>query len=116
MIDMNFTEKRKFSRLNSRIPVQYKMMTEYKDALQGSVTADIGEGGIRFVAYEFIPLSVKLKVEIFFPPLSNSISAVSRVAWIRKLSCADRYDVGLEFTDLPDSNRRLIASYITRKA
>ncbi len=113
---MNFTEKRRFSRFSSRIPVQYKKITEHKDALQGSVTADIGEGGIRFVAHEFIPLSIKLKLEIFLSPSSNSISAVSKVAWIRKLSCADRYDVGLEFTDLPDPNRRLIANYITRKA
>ena len=113
---MVFFEKRRFPRLNSRIPVRYKRITEYKDALQGTVTKDIGEGGIKVVANEFIPLSAKLRIELFLSPSSNSISAVSKVVWMRKLSYSDQYDGGLQFIDIPEVSRNLIATYIVRNS
>lgn len=116
MVGMGFLEKRRFPRLNSRIPVQYKKIAEYKDALQGTITRDIGEGGVRLVAHEFIPLFTKLKIEIFLSPLSNSISTISKVAWMRKIPYADQYDVGLEFIELPEISRKLIANYISKNS
>lgn len=113
---MVFMERRRFPRLNSRIPLQYKRAIRYKNALQGTITRNIGEGGVRFVAHEFIPLFIKLKVKMFLSSSSNSISALSKVIWVRKLPYLDRYDVGLEFIDLPDTGRKLIANYVSNKS
>lgn len=113
---MAFIERRRFPRLNSRIPIQYERIVGHKSTLRGTITGDIGGGGIKFIAQEFIPLFIKLKVKMFLTSSSNVILALSKVIWVRKLSCLDRYEVGLEFVDLPQINRRRITNYIGNRS
>lgn len=116
VMDMDFQEKRSFPRLNLRIPVQYKRIKGRTNILRATVTKDIGAGGVKLLSNDYIPLHTKLKVDIFLTPKSESVSAVSKIVWIQKHPRSDQYDLGLQFTDIPENNRTVISGYINRNS
>ena len=99
-------ERRKFSRKDLRLPVQYKSLKQLSDSSKGALTRDICEGGIRFIANEFITLSNRLVLTIILPAPFRSIKAISKVAWIRKVPVGDQYEIGNQFLNLSDEDRR----------
>ena len=80
----------------------------------GSLTKDIGEGGIRFKTNEFISLACRLVVEITLPTIAKPIKAISKVAWIRKLSSGDQYELGNQFLEISKEDRAIITDYVNR--
>jgi len=109
----NITERRRFQRIDSNLPLRYKNIKTATVPL-GSLTKDISEGGIRFKTNEFISLACRLVVEITLPTVQRPIKAISKVAWIRKLSPGEQYELGNQFLEISKEDRSVITDYVSR--
>ena len=109
----NVMEKRRFQRIDSNLPLRYKNIKTATVPV-GSLTKDISEGGIRFKTNEFISLACRLVVEITLPTVQRPVKAISKVAWIRKLSSGEQYELGNQFLEISKEDRGLITDYMGR--
>ena len=109
----NVIEKRRFQRIDSSLPLRYKNI-KTATVPMGSLTKDISEGGIRFKTNEFISLACRLVVEVTLPTVPRPIKAISKVAWIRKLSSGEQYELGTQFLEISKEDRRFITDYVSR--
>ena len=109
----NIIEKRRFERIESNLPLRYKNIRTSTGPM-GSLTKNISEGGISFKTNEFISLACRLVVEINLPTVQRPIKAISKVAWIRKLSSGEQYELGNQFLEISKEDRGLITDYVSR--
>ena len=109
----NIIERRRFQRVDSDLPLRYKNI-KTATVPMGSITKDIGEGGIRFKTNEFISLACRLVVEVTLPTVPRPIKAISKVAWIRKLSSGEQYELGSQFLEISKDDRSVITDYMGR--
>ncbi len=109
----NITERRRFQRVDSNLPVRYRNLKTATIPM-GSLTKDISEGGIRFKTGEFISLACRLVVEITLPTVHRPIKAISKVAWIRKTSSGDQYELGNQFLEISKEDKAIITDYVNR--
>ena len=107
------TERRRFQRVDSNLPLKYKNLRTATVPM-GSLTKDIGEGGVSFKTNEFISLACRLVVELNIPTVPKPIKAISKVAWIRKLSSGDSYELGNQFLEISKEDRAIITDYVSR--
>lgn len=109
----NQTEKRKYPRITTHIPVKYRRLTDPEGEAKSSViTADISEAGIRFKVAEFISMACRLILELDVPMFSRPIKAISRVAWIAKASQDGNYEIGNQFLEMSKEDKELISEYV----
>jgi hypothetical protein len=111
------TERRQSPRVETSIPVRYKVLRDGVEAAgAGSVTCDLSTGGLRFTANEFLSTACRLILELDIPAVAEPIKAVSKVAWIQKANGGDdsRYTVGGRFMEITEKDRELIAKHISR--
>ncbi len=106
-------ERRRYQRVDFSLPIQYRNLRTTGNAA-GSLTKDIGEGGVRFKAGEFISLACRLVIEINLPTAPKPIKAISKVAWIKKLPTNDQYELGNQFLDMSKEDRGHIIDFITK--
>ena len=109
----NVAERRRWQRVDSNLPVRYKNL-KTSTVPMGTLTKDISEGGIRFKTNEFISLACRLVVEITLPTVPRPIKAISKVAWIRKMSSGDQYELGNQFLEISKEDRSVITDYVNR--
>ncbi len=105
----SLSEKRKFVRVHSSLPLHYR---DYEHFVS-SLSRDISEDGIRFTSNRFIPVSVKLLMDICLFHDAEPIKVITEVIWVEKLSHMDLYYVGAKFVDLSETHRRLISNYLS---
>jgi hypothetical protein len=104
----DFTEKRKFPRLDIRIPLQYREVRGDHISM-GTLTRNLSEGGFCFVIDRFLPLHSHLVIETILPGVEKPIKAVSKIAWIRKMPYGDEYEVGGQFLDITKPDRKVLS-------
>ncbi len=109
----NIVERRRFPRIDSNLSLRYRNLRTATVPI-GSLTKDIGEGGVRFKTNEFISLACRLVVEVTLPTSQRPIKAISKVAWIRKLSSGEQYELGNQFLEISKEDRGLITDYVSR--
>lgn len=107
-------EKRRYQRVQSVLPVQYKNLRKNGHLPVGSLTRNISEGGICFKSNEFISLACRLVVEISLPSLPKPIKAISKVAWIRKLPANEQYELGNQFLEMTKEDKTHITNFINK--
>lgn len=107
-------ERRRYKRVNSTIPLQYKKLRQLSERTVGAITNDVGEGGVRFIANEFLPLASRLVVEVFLPAQSAPIKAISKVAWIRKIVSTDQYEIGNQFLEVGKEDKINLSEYVAK--
>lgn len=107
-------EKRRYPRLNINVNVEYSVL-ETSESVAGN-TKNISAGGICLIVYEDIKPGTILKLQIYLPDNHNPIQATGKVVWRSKVEVvADkrvRFDTGIEFLDIKDSDRNIIAQHI----
>ena len=109
----NVVERRRFQRVGSNLPLKYRNLRTATVPM-GSITKDIGEGGIRFKTNEFISLACRLVVEIALPTVPKPIKAISKVAWIRKLPSGESYELGNQFLEISKEDKAIVMDYVNR--
>ncbi len=101
-------------RVDSTVPLQYKKLKELSEGTIGAITENVSEGGVRFMANEFLPLASRLVVEIFLPAQPKPIKAISKVAWIRKALSGEQYVIGNQFLDLTRDDLEQLSEYVKK--
>lgn len=109
---LNQEEKRKSRRFEITIPVEYKMLKGSPEVKKGSITKDLCRGGTRFITNEFLPYTARLVLDIALPIPQQSVSAVSKVAWIKKLSSDNRYEVGNQFLEMSKDDKARLSDFL----
>ncbi len=107
-------ERRSTPRINARIPVQFKDIQRQIEPYSGSITKDISEGGLRFVSGEFLSIFTRLLLEVSVPSFSRPIKAISKVAWIQKVPRSSQYDIGLQFMDMTEEDKKHLSAFIAK--
>jgi c-di-GMP-binding flagellar brake protein YcgR len=110
----NVEEKRRYKRVDSVLPVQYKNLRTATDLPIGSTTRNLSEGGICFKSSKFISLACRLVVEISLPTSPKPIKAISKVAWIRKLPSTDQYELGNQFLEITKEDKAHILNFVNQ--
>lgn len=96
---MQDADNRKFERILGDAEITYRVVAQSQ--AQGTLSKDISEGGIRFFCNEFIPLGSKLRVRVLIRSIPYSFQALAETRWIKEASGGARYEIGVEFTDIP---------------
>lgn len=105
-------ERRRHSRAESNLPIQYKNLKKITVAPIGTLTKDISEGGVRFRSSEFISLACRLVVEINLPTNPKPVKAISKVAWIKRLPATDQYELGNQFLEMTKEDKSRITEFV----
>ena len=97
--DKSDFDKRRFPRVKA--PVLYRPIKVLGPRRR---ILDISPGGVRIYSDEQLREEDQLELELFLPN-GQTIIATARVVWIKRLPPDEdaRFDVGLEFTSLPDN-------------
>jgi len=103
-------ERRKYVRIPDSSPVSYKVIPEEK--ISDYVAKDISQGGLRFFVHEFIPKDSLLKVRVTLSETTFSFEAVVKLMWINEVPYSDKYEVGVEFVNLPKESTEYLIDYI----
>jgi len=107
-------ERRKCARIDARLPLQFKDIQRPIETYAGSLTKDISESGVRFLSNDFLSIFTRLLLEVSVPSFSRPIKAISKVAWIRKVSRSNQYSVGLQFMDMTEEDKKHLLSFISK--
>ena len=105
-------EKRRYLRIESNLPIQFRNLRKSAELPVGSLTSNISEGGVRFKSNEFISLACRLIVEITLPTTHKPVKAISKVAWIRKLPLSDQYELGNQFLEISKEDKTHINNFV----
>jgi c-di-GMP-binding flagellar brake protein YcgR len=72
-------------------------------------TIDISLGGMRVYSDDELKVGAALEIDLLLEQ-DTAARCWARIAWIEKLpdSAGAQYDIGLEFTDIADEDRRLL--------
>lgn len=105
-------EKRKFTRFFEYDEISYSVIPHPKS--KNKLTLDLSEGGIRFIADEFIPLNSLLRLEIKLLHCSKVINAIAKVVRVKSLFGDERFEIGVEFIDIKKDDLALFKSLCQR--
>ena len=109
-------ERRRFPRLITSADVEYTILE--KKALQekDTVSKNISAGGICLIAYEKVGLGSLLDLKIRLEDINETLEVKGRVVWSSYFTFdadkKDRYDLGIEFIEINESDRQKISKYI----
>jgi hypothetical protein len=109
-----FKEKRKFRRILSDIPLQYKELGCDGAMGTGSLTGDLSEGGAKIRSRRFISLAARLMSEFKLPTSERPVKAIARVIWIKKTGPLNQHDVGLQFLEIAKDDKVAVANYVNQ--
>lgn len=105
-------ERRRYPRAEFNLPVRYKNLRSLGSSSIGSLSRDISEGGVRFKTNEFISLACRLVLEISLPTIPKPVKAISKVAWIRKASSGDIYEIGNQFLEITKEDKARVMEFV----
>ena len=109
---MGITERRKYPRWRANLPVRYRLLGE-SGMYRGSLSKDIGTGGVRVVTDRFLPKDKALNVEISLGKAKRRFLAKGRIAWTEFVRYRDdAFASGIEFTEMNEKDKRDLAAYV----
>ena len=101
-------EKRKNKRYICQVPVDGKQGSTF----DSSQTIDISRDGIGFISPHTIPLNEKIAVEIALTPDSEPVLVLGIVKWVRKITDAEQYRIGMSFLEVLSGSQRQLGKYL----
>jgi len=111
-MDSTNSERRRHTRVKTRLPLEYRNLRGDAKAQKSVLINDISEGGVKFVSSEFLSLANRLIVTINIPTTARQIKAISKIAWIKKISSGDKYEIGNQFLEISREDKVEVARYI----
>lgn len=111
---LQIEERRKFRRINSNFPLQYRNLRKIGNLPSGTITRNLSEGGVSFRSNEFVSLACRLVVEINLPAVPKPIKAISKVAWIRKVPSSNQYELGNQFLEITKEDKVHVQNFMNQ--
>ena len=109
----NNSEKRKFKRVTTHIPVKYRKLGDTDTIMRSStVSRNLSEGGVRFFTSEFMSRACRLVLELDVPMLTKPVKAISKVAWIKKSSMGEDFEIGNQFLEISRKDKEIVSEYL----
>lgn len=105
-------DKRRFKRIDTSLPLQYKNLRKIGDNPTGSLAKNISEGGVCFKSSEFISLACRMVVEITVPTSVKPIKAITKVAWIKRIPNTEQYELGNQFLDMTKEDKAHVSNFV----
>jgi len=110
----DFPERRQQPRVNTAMSVQYRGIRQASDSVVNAISKDISTGGVSLMVNEFISVFTRLVLEIAMPSMSKPVRVVSKIAWIRKRPYGEQYEVGAQFMDMSEEDKRGVFDFVER--
>jgi len=110
----DFPERRQQPRINTAMSVRYRGIRQTDDSVVNAISKDISAGGVRLLVNEFISVFTRLVLEIAVPSAPKPIRAVSKIAWIYKKPYGEQYEIGAQFMDMSEEDKKDVFSFIER--
>ena len=108
---VTLVEKRNYPRIKSNIPLHYNIRG--KPEANNTLTNNISLGGISFSNEQFIPPKTPLMLEIHL--YSRIVTAIGDVCWSNPYPHSDRYQLGIQFSELLPQEKNILSEYINRQ-
>jgi c-di-GMP-binding flagellar brake protein YcgR len=106
-------ERRKYRRLRAYHLVKYRPAFAQDKPLVLASIKDISAGGVCLVTKENLPTGSLLQVFINFLWLPAPVPVLAKVVWIKKPGRKQRFECGLEFSEIEEVLRKDIHGRIT---
>ena len=103
-------ERRKFIRIPENSQISYEILSELK--AMDYIIKDISQGGVRFFVHEFIPRNSILKIKLTLAKTTFYFEALAKLVWIKEDALSERYEVGVEFVNIPRNATEHLIDYI----
>lgn len=110
----DFPERRRQPRINTAMSVQYRGIRQANDSVVNAISRDISTGGVCLLVNEFISVFTRLVLEIAIPSAPKPVRVVSKIAWIRKRPYGEQYEVGAQFMDISEEDKRGVFGFVER--
>ncbi|HCG77194.1 MAG: hypothetical protein COZ37_06240 [bacterium (Candidatus Ratteibacteria) CG_4_10_14_3_um_filter_41_18] len=121
------SEKRQFVRVSLPFFVRYQKKEKGKIIIGGkklaknltenienlSVTKDISQGGIKFVAKERFEPGTSLALDIYAPDRKTPIRTLAKVIWVKNRAFRSGYETGACFTTIEKGDREDLSFYLS---
>lgn len=119
-------ERRKIPRLKDKVFIFGNLRQNPAEEFK-AFSEDISAGGLMFETERAFPVQDKLELEMYQPMAHDkgiifSIPVLAKVAWMRRIEKnnfepgENKYRVGIEFSEIKEKDRKLIAAYVEKKA
>jgi len=106
------SERRRHTRIKTRLPLEYRNLRGDAKTQKGVLINDISEGGVKFISSEFLSLANRLIITINVPTTARQIKAIAKIAWIKKMSPGDKYEIGNQFLEISREDKEEVARYV----
>ncbi len=106
-------DRRQYIRIHEEDELTYAVLPAYK--VQRKITADISQGGIRFISDAFIPVRAFLRLEITLRYAAKVIDVVAQVRWVRVVYDNERYEIGAQFIEIAKEDLSFLIAYIAQR-
>jgi len=113
--DTAIQDRRKFVRLNAGVEINYTVLGNESQQKEQTATKNISAGGICLIAYEQLRTGDVLSLSFSLSDSQPPVVINGKVVWTKSFKVASEkecYDVGVEFTDVGDADRKRIDKYI----
>ena len=107
MLEKN--EKRKHTRLGVYHLVKYRLVSELDKGEFLTSIKDISDGGLCLRTNEKLPISSMIQLYINFPSFPKPVSSLAKVVWVNQVGKMNKYDTGIQFSDIEEALRSEIA-------
>lgn len=119
-------ERRKITRFKDKVFIFGNLRQNSAEELK-AFSEDISAGGLMFETEKDISGQSKLELEMYQPMdygkrMIFSIPILAKVSWVRRIEKKifeqgeNKYRVGIEFLEIKEEDRKIIATYVERKA
>ncbi len=108
-------ERRKFVRIGTRLKARCQVLGSEEPL--GTLTQNVGGGGISIFTKRRLPPRTILGVELFLPGRLEPIRCTGEVIWSGELIASKRvgkpegFETGLRFLDIAPEDRNLLLAY-----
>lgn len=103
-------EQRHFIRVPESSDIVYQV--DQVQAKRKTRAKDLSQTGICFASDEKLPIGSVIDITLALEKLGFSFTAQGTVRWIKEIVKNRRYEVGVQFEDLPDLTMKKLINYI----
>ena len=107
---MFMKERRKFIRISDRSQISYRVLPSEQS--KRLITKNISQSGIRFLVHDFIPKDKLLEISLNIEKIHFSFTAIVKTRWFSKEHGSERYEIGVEFVNIPQKAAGHLVDYI----